>query len=107
VGGSYLDSWKFNTGPHGNPWVLLNNRLHNSIDNYATGHTRWSVAAIQAYMSRVQEFAPEAVAEQWQRVWRVWRMQEIASAKGTDEEREALNAAVGTEMKNLVPSEVV
>ncbi|HTV23274.1 MAG TPA: hypothetical protein VMG12_31515, partial [Polyangiaceae bacterium] len=64
-------------------------RLHNSIDNYADGHTKWSLAAVQAFLRRVKSGTPEAVERQWVRVWRLWRCQDILT-HGTDAERAAL-----------------
>jgi hypothetical protein len=99
VCGSYLDRSR-RAEQLGDQWVALNFRLHNGIDNYVTGHTRWSVAAIQAFMARVCETAPAAVETQWQRIWRLWRTQEIAE-HGSDDERQALRDALGFTVTSL------
>jgi len=88
VGGEYMESWKRNEA-RGNEWKALAARLHNSIDNYADGHTKWSLAAVQAFLRRVKSGTPEAVERQWVRVWRLWRCQDILT-HGTDAERAAL-----------------
>jgi hypothetical protein len=88
VGGMYLDQWK-NAEKNGAPWKALAHRLHNSIDNHADGHTKWSLAAVQAFMRRVQEVAPADVESQWRRIWRPWRCQDILT-HGTEAERAAL-----------------
>ncbi|WP_437975216.1 iron-containing redox enzyme family protein [Sorangium sp. So ce295] len=88
VGGMYLDQWK-NARKNGEHWKALAHRLHNSIDNHADGHTKWSLAAVQAYMRRVQEVAPLDVERQWRRVWRPWRCQDILM-HGSEAERAAL-----------------
>src|SRR5947199_8004378 len=102
VGGGYLDSWRGFVAKTDNHWAALSFRLHNSIDNYVTGHTKWSLSAIQAFMARVQESAPAAVEAQWQRIWRVWRLQDILE-HGTAEEREALRDALGFDASSMAP----
>jgi hypothetical protein len=88
VGGMYLDQWK-DAEKNGAPWKALAHRLHNSIDNHADGHTKWSLAAVQAFMRRVQEVASADVESQWRRIWRPWRCQDILT-HGTESERAAL-----------------
>ena len=45
--------------------------LHNTIDNGASGHTAWSVHAIQLYLDELALHADASVvAQAWQRVWR-------------------------------------
>jgi hypothetical protein len=102
VGGAYLDNWRGFVSKSDNHWAALSYRLHNSIDNYVTGHTKWSLAAIQSFMSRVEESAPAAVETQWQRIWRVWRLQEILE-HGTPDERNALKDALGFDVASLAP----
>jgi hypothetical protein len=102
VGGSYLDSWRGFVSKTENHWAALSYRLHNSIDNYVTGHTKWSLAAIQSFMARVEESAPAAVEAQWQRIWRVWRLQEILE-HGTADERQALKETLGFDVASLAP----
>jgi hypothetical protein len=94
VGGFYIASWK-KAARNNKPWTALYFRLHNSIDNYASGHTKWSVAAVQAFMARVGYAAPEAMDQQWRRIWRFWRFQDIRQ-HGTKAEREALAELLGT-----------
>ena len=88
VGGEYLDSWKAAAaeGP-GSYYKALAARLHNSIDNYADGHTKWSLAAVQAFMRRVKEAAPSQLDTQWRRIWRLWRCQDIFT-HGTELEKQ-------------------
>jgi len=86
VGGAYVT----NSRRSDNPWAALYNRLHNSIDNYATGHTRWSAAALAAWMARVAEAVPGAASEQWARAWSLWRVQEVLE-HGTPEQRRVLD----------------
>jgi hypothetical protein len=102
VGGGYLDAWRGLVAKTDNHWAALSYRLHNSIDNYVTGHTKWSLAAIQSFMARVEDSAPAAVEEQWQRIWRVWRLQEILE-HGTPDERQALREAMGFDVSSLAP----
>ena len=102
VGGSYLDSWRKFVSEDNNHWAALSFRLHNSIDNYVSGHTKWSMAAVQAFMAQVEESAPSAVESQWQRIWRVWRLQEIVE-HGTEDEQRALQEAIGGDVSNLAP----
>lgn len=90
VGGSYIEQWK-DAERKGLPWRALAWRLHNSIDNYADGHTKWSVYAINAFMRRVQESSPQSAHEQWVRIWRLWRCRDIL-AHGTPEEMELIDA---------------
>lgn len=94
VGGLYITNWK-KALKSGKRWIALYFRLHNSIDNYASGHTQWSAAAVQAYMARVAYATPEALDQQWRRIWRLWRLQEIRQY-GTSAEREALMELLGT-----------
>lgn len=45
--------------------------LHNTIDNGASGHTAWSVRAIQIHLEQLRSTADDTVvAGVWQRVWR-------------------------------------
>jgi hypothetical protein len=77
--GSYLfSSWKA-AEKDGNPAWALMNRLHNSIDNFASGHTEWSKAAIKAHMARIQRFAPDSVESEWRKIWRVWQVQQVGT----------------------------
>ena len=80
-------------------------KLHNSIDNYSSGHTKWSLAAVQAYMARIKDAAPDQVEAQWRRIWRLWRFNEIQEW-GTPEERHALEARTGLALSSFVPSEI-
>lgn len=102
VGGSYLDAWRGFVSKASNDWAALSYRLHNSIDNYVTGHTKWSLAAIQSFMARVAESAPAAVEGQWRRIWRVWRLQDILD-HGSADERLALREALGFDASSLAP----
>ncbi len=102
VGGGYIDAWRGFVSKTNNHWAALSYRLHNSIDNYVTGHTKWSLAAIQSFMARVEESAPAAVEAQWQRIWRVWRLQEILE-HGTADERQALKETLGFDVSSLAP----
>jgi hypothetical protein len=86
VGGSFITKAR----ERGNDWWSLNFRLHNSIDNYATGHTAWSVAAVQAYLARLQSVAPRAVYAAWRRAHLMWRIMEIHE-HGTKAEQQALS----------------
>jgi hypothetical protein len=100
VGGGFMDTWK-TAEKQGRPWQALAARLHNSIDNYADGHTKWSLFAVQAYLRRVKDAAPEAVDPSWHRIWRLWRVQEILS-HGSASVRAAL--AEHIDLKSLVPA---
>jgi amino acid adenylation domain-containing protein len=93
VCGWYIPVWKQHERD-GNEWAALYHRLHNSIDNYASGHTKWSLAAVQAFMSRVHDVAPQAAGAQWRRIWEMWRLLEI-QAHGTAEEAAALGESLG------------
>jgi hypothetical protein len=105
VGGYYLTTMK-GAEKMGRKWTALSMRLHNSIDNYASGHTGWSVAAVQAFMARVEDAAPQAAAEQWHRIWRMWRFNELRDY-GTDAQRQALEERLGeVATASFVPSEV-
>jgi hypothetical protein len=100
VGGSFMETWK--TAEHeGRQWQALAARLHNSIDNYADGHTKWSLAAVHSYMRRVKDAAPDEVQSTWHRIWRLWRVQEIL-AHGSRAERDAL--AEHIDLQSLVPA---
>ncbi|MET0413396.1 MAG: hypothetical protein ABW217_18960, partial [Polyangiaceae bacterium] len=88
VGGEYLERWK-RAEAGGRQWEALAARLHNSIDNYADGHTKWSLSAVQAFMRRVKDGAPALMEEQWRRIWRLWRLQDILT-HGTEVEQAAL-----------------
>lgn len=57
VAGGYMELWK-EAEAEGSEWKALASRLHNSIDNYAEGHTKWSLAAVQSYMRRVKDASP-------------------------------------------------
>jgi hypothetical protein len=100
VGGEYMDVWKIAKG-EGSHYKALAARLHNSIDNYADGHTKWSLSAVQAFMRRVKEAAPSQVEHQWQRIWRLWRCQDIFT-HGTDIEKKALAEHFG--VTSLAPT---
>ncbi|HTV22919.1 MAG TPA: hypothetical protein VMG12_29715, partial [Polyangiaceae bacterium] len=99
-GGMYLDQWKGAIHQQ-SPWRALAWRLHNSIDNYADGHTKWSLAAVQSFMQRVKAASPDSVERQWQRVWRLWRCQDILT-HGSPTERGALAEHLG--LRNLAPT---
>jgi hypothetical protein len=88
VGGSYIDQWR-DAEKDGNPWRALAWLLHNSIDNYADGHTKWSLSAVQSFMRRVKAGNAESVNAQWLRIWRLWRCRDIL-IHGTDEEQGVL-----------------
>jgi hypothetical protein len=94
VGGSYLDGWKANIGEGGNKWAALSSRLHNTVDNYDNGHTKWSLAAVQSYMARVEGATPGAVQREWHRIWRLFRLHEILE-HGSEEERKAIEQSQG------------
>lgn len=100
VAGMYLDQlgWAHKKRLR---WRALAWRLHNSIDNHIDGHTKWSQAAVQAFMRRVKESAPAQVETQWQRIWRLWRLQDILT-HGTESERAAL--AEYLELQSLAPA---
>jgi hypothetical protein len=100
VGGSFMDTWK-TAEREGRKWQALAARLHNSIDNYADGHTKWSLSAVQSFMRRVKDAAPEEVQNTWHRIWRLWRVQEIL-AHGSRAERDAL--AEHIDLQSLVPA---
>jgi hypothetical protein len=100
VGGSYMDQWKNARGP-GARWRALAWRLHNSIDNYADGHTRWSLSAVQSFMRRVKDATPSAVEREWQKIWRLWRCQDILT-HGSDTEQAAL--AEHLSLESLAPT---
>jgi hypothetical protein len=51
----------------------------------------WSLAAVQAFMRRVKDGSPAAVAPMWKRIWRVWRCHHLLAC-GSDVERRALAA---------------
>jgi hypothetical protein len=102
VGGSYMDQWKTARGP-GARFRALAWRLHNSIDNYADGHTKWSLSAVQSFMRRVKDATPSEVEAQWQRIWRLWRCQDILT-HGTDAEQAAL--AEHLNLESLAPTPV-
>ena len=105
VGGYYLTTEQA-AEQAGKKWTALSMRLHNSIDNYASGHTQWSVAAIQAFMARVQDAGPQVRADQWHRIWRLWRFNELRDYGTTEQQRvlEELLGSVATE--SFVPSEL-
>jgi hypothetical protein len=105
VGGYYLATEEA-AERAGKKWTALSMRLHNAIDNYATGHTQWSVAAIQAFMARVQDAGPRVRAEQWHRIWRLWRFNELRDYGTKDQQRvlEELLGSVATD--SFVPSEL-
>src|SRR5262249_37254834 len=42
--------------------------IHNTIDNFSTGHTRQSVDAVVSAIERIARTHPEAVAGSWQRM---------------------------------------
>jgi len=100
VGGMYLDQLRWARRKRLR-WRALAWRLHNSIDNHIDGHTKWSQAAVQAFMRRVKEYAPAQVEAQWQRIWRLWRLQDILT-HGTASERSALSEYF--ELQSLAPA---
>ncbi|MET0389813.1 MAG: hypothetical protein ABW321_27825, partial [Polyangiales bacterium] len=100
VGGEYLERWKRAQGK-GLRWEALAARLHNSIDNYADGHTKWSLAAVQSFMRRIKDAAPSEIASNWHRLWRLWRLQDILT-HGTDVEQDAL--AEHLNLRSLAPT---
>ena len=103
VGGAYLTSEEA-AERAGKKWTALNMRLHNAIDNYASGHTHWSVAAIQAFMARVQDAGPRVRAEQWHRIWQLWRFNELREY-GTEDQRRVLEELLGSvATESFVPS---
>jgi hypothetical protein len=105
VGGYYLTTEQA-AKKAGKKWTALSMRLHNAIDNYASGHTQWSVAAIQAFMARVQDAGPRARAEQWHRIWRLWRFNELRDYGTTDQQR-ALEEHLGSvATDSFLPSEL-
>jgi hypothetical protein len=105
VGGYYLTTEEA-AEQAGKTWTALSMRLHNAIDNYASGHTQWSVAAIQAFMARVQDAGPRARAEQWHRIWRLWRFNELRDY-GTKEQQRVLEELLGSvATESFVPSEL-
>jgi hypothetical protein len=105
VGGYYLTT-EDAAQRAGKPWTALSMRLHNAIDNYASGHTQWSVAAIQAFMARLQDAGPRAQAEQWHRIWRLWRFNELRDY-GTKEQQRALEERLGSvATASFLPSEL-
>jgi hypothetical protein len=93
VGGTFKTIWKRALDKQ-QPWLALYYRLHNSIDNYASGHTRWSIAAIKAHLARVKAIAPDKTDDHWRRIWRLWRFQELR-AHGTAEQKKALARILG------------
>ena len=105
VGGYYLTA-ENEAERAGKRWTALSMRLHNAIDNYASGHTQWSVAAIQSFMARVQDAAPQAREEQWHRIWRLWRFNELRD-HGTEEQQRVLEERLGSvATDSFVPSEL-
>jgi hypothetical protein len=100
VGGTYLERWKRAEGK-GLKWEALAARLHNSIDNYADGHTKWSLSAVQAFMRRVKDAAPSETGALWHRIWRLWRLQDILS-HGSESEQAAL--AEHLQLRSLAPT---
>jgi hypothetical protein len=87
VGGTYLYyAQRFSEAA--SPYRALDFSLHNCIDNYASGHTRWSLAAVQAFLMRVQAVAPAATDEQWRRIWRFLRLGQVFD-HGTAAEKRA------------------
>lgn len=88
VGGTYL-YYAQRFAQEGDVYRALDFSLHNCIDNYASGHTRWSIAAVQAFQARVEAVAPAATEEQWRRIWRFLRLGQIFD-HGTPAQRRAL-----------------
>jgi hypothetical protein len=95
-----MERWKRAEG-RGNTWEALAARLHNSIDNYADGHTKWSLSAVQSFMRRVKDGAPSQVQAQWHRIWRLWRLQDILT-HGLESERDALAEHIN--LRSLAPT---
>jgi hypothetical protein len=54
-----------------------------------------ALAAVQAFMRRVQDAAPTAVERQWERIWRASRVLEILARGSQAQQRVLLEAAVG------------
>ncbi len=100
VGGEYLERWKRAEGK-GLTWEALAARLHNSIDNYADGHTKWSLSAVQSFMRRVKDGSPSQMSAQWHRIWRLWRLQDLLT-HGSDGERAALAERIN--LTSLAPT---
>jgi hypothetical protein len=100
VGGEYLERWKRAEGK-GLTYEALAARLHNSIDNYADGHTKWSLSAVQSYMRRVKDGTPSQMASQWHRIWRLWRLQDLLT-HGTESEQAALAERIN--LRSLAPT---
>lgn len=88
VGGTYL-YFAQRFGETAEPYRALDFSLHNCIDNYASGHTKWSLSAVQAFMARVLAVSPAAAQGQWQRIWRFLRLGQVFD-HGTDSEKRAL-----------------
>jgi hypothetical protein len=103
VCGSYISRWKQNVAS-GNDAEALYYRLHNSIDNFASGHTRWSLAAVQAFMARVKHTLPDAVDSQWRRVWHLWRWIEVQEYGSPDEFVLFRQAFGGLSHESFLPS---
>ena len=76
VGGTYL-YYAHRYAEADNPYRSLDFKLHNSIDNYVSGHTKWSLSAVQAFMNRVRAVAPSLVESQWRRIWRFLRLGQV------------------------------
>lgn len=87
VGGTYL-YFAHRFAAAAREYRALDHSLHNCIDNYASGHTKWSLSAVQAFMERVKSVAPWAAQDQWQRIWRFLRLGQI-SDHGSPEEKRA------------------
>jgi len=100
VGGEYLERWKRAEG-RGLSWEALAARLHNSIDNYADGHTKWSLSAVQSFLRRVKDGSPAEVPAQWRRIWRLWRLQDLLT-HGSEAEQAALSEHIN--LKSLAPT---
>ena len=73
----------------GDRFRALDFSLHNSIDNFAAGHTQWSLSAVQAFMDRVQAVAPALLQSHWRRIWRFLRLGQVFD-HGTEAEKHAL-----------------
>lgn len=86
VGGTYL-YYAHRYAEADSPYRSLDFKLHNSIDNYVSGHTKWSLSAVQAFMNRVRAVAPSLVDAQWRRIWRFLRLGQVFDHGSPAEQR--------------------
>jgi hypothetical protein len=73
VGGTYFSNWK-NAVASGRKWTAVTSRLHNSIDNFSSGHTQMAISSIKALMERINDTCPDYKDEIWKRIWGLWRL---------------------------------